>query len=48
MLDFVWAHLLNVTFHERATEHGRHPVAAGDKQGLVAWETTIIQSEHHI
>lgn len=31
------AHLLNVALHERPTEHGRHPVAAGDEQGLVGW-----------
>lgn len=41
-------HLLNVAFHERATEHGSHPVAAGDEQGLMGWETAIIQTEHHI
>lgn len=41
-------HLLNVALHERAAEHGRHPVAAGDEQRLVGRKATVVNAEHYI
>lgn len=41
-------HLVGGALHEGAAEHRSHPVAAGDEQGLVGTDSTVIQHEGDI
>ena len=48
ILFWLSAHLLYVALHEGAAEHGRHPVAARDEQGLMGRQEAVVQPKHHI
>lgn len=41
-------HLFSTALDKRPTEHGCHPITAGDEEGFMGLNGTIIQFKHHI